>query len=381
MSLPDVLKRGDDFLSEYPRNSKIWHLFSYGTTIFTVGISKFILNTMYNVELNNFERLETALEKSRKEERGLMTIMNHMSVVDDPFIWAVFPWKIYRDLNDIRWCLGAHNVCFTNKFVSTYFSLGQVLSTKRFGAGPFQGSVDAMIRLLSPDSTLDNLQVKGCFSTTTLNYHYKMQKPAWVHVYPEGFVLQLQPPFSNSMRYFKWGITRMVLEATRPPIVVPIFTTGFEKIAPEDTAESPIDRYLPNNFGTKVTVTVGNILADKLIDSYREEWKQLVDKYSDPKNPTDLSDELKYGKEAQDLRCRVAAFLREQVAIVRNNECGFPEEDSRFKSPSWWRNYTKTEGASDPDVEFIGKNWAIRSLQNLTEEEEALSKEDRPPTP
>lgn len=383
MSLPDVLARGDDFLREFPRHNSIWQSFSQATCLFAVGVSKLILFTCYNVKLNNFEKLETAIYKSKLENRGLMTVMNHMSVVDDPFIWGVFPWRIYKDLDQIRWCLGAHNICFQNSFFTYFFSLGKVLSTERFGAGPFQGSIDATIRLLSPDDTLDlewtphvsmDNKPKSISLSKRIMKDYippiARSRPSWVHVYPEGFVLQLMPPHSNSMRYFKWGVTRMILESTKAPIVVPIFSSGFEKIAPESAADTLIERYLPRNFGSNINVTIGNPIDDKIIDSYRFEWLKLVEKYYDPKCSTDLSWELKYGKEAQNLRSRLAAELREHVANIRHIECNFPQEDERFKSPSWWKRYTETEGLSDPDIQFIGQNWAIRRLQTFLNEYE-----------
>lgn len=387
MSLPGVLSRGDDFLNEYPRQSSIWRFFSYGTCALTIGISKLVLKTLYNVELNNFDKLERAIDRSQRENRSLMTMMNHMSVVDDPFIWGVFPWRIYRDLDSIRWCLGANNVCFKNKFLATFFSLGQVLSTERFGVGPFQGSIDAAIRLLSPDDTLDlewtphhekpeiDLpKIPAMVKTIREEYIPPVRrfKPSWLHVYPEGFVLQLHPPFANSMRYFKWGVSRMILEATVPPIVVPIFTTGFEKVASEEDAGTGLKRYVPANIGAEIKVTVGDPVDDSTIEQYRKEWTDLVDKYHDPKNPADLSEELKYGKEAQDLRSRLAAELRANLARIRHEDCHLEEEDPRFKSPAWWKEYTSTEGESDPEVKFIGKNWAIRRLQAfLTEAEDS----------
>lgn len=394
MSLPDVLERGDDFLRDYPRNSPMWRFFSYGACVFTIGMSKLILKSFYNIQLNNMDRLDHAIDRSQKENRGLLTMMNHMSVVDDPFLWGVFPWRIYKDLDSIRWCLGANNVCFQNKFLATFFSLGQVLSTERFGVGPFQGSIDAAIRLLSPDDTLDLEWTPGSVSAKestpglsssplvkTIREQYlppiKRCKPSWMHVYPEGFVLQLHPPFSNSMRYFKWGVSRMILESTVSPIIVPIFTTGFEKIASEEAAGSTFKRYIPANFGAEINVTIGNPIEDDVIDKFREEWQQLVEKYHNPKNPGDLSPELKHGKEAEDLRSRLAAKLRTYIADIRHEERLFPKEDSRFKSPQWWKRYTLSEGDSDPDVKFIGKNWAIRRLQKfLTEQEE---KNEKPP--
>lgn len=384
MSFPDVISRGDEFLSQYPRTDYFWQLASHGTCLLAVGVSKLVLNTFYNVKLNNLDRLENAVKRTEVENRGLMTVMNHMSVVDDPFIWGVFPWRMYRDLDQIRWCLGAHNVCFQNKFFSTFFSLGKVLSTERFGGGPFQGSIDASIRLLSPDDTLDlewtPHRIEAVHSSEEANSIPKSgnitkyvapvarTKPSWVHVYPEGFVLQLQPPFSNSMRYFKWGITRLILESTKAPIVVPMFSTGFEKVAPESSAGTIIERYLPRNLGAEIEINIGNPIDDSIIENYRKEWTSLCSKYFDPKNPSDLSYELKYGKEAEDLRSRLAAELREHVAKIRHEERKFPIEDERFKSPAWWKRYTQTEGASDPDVQFIGLNWAIRRLQSFLDD-------------
>ena len=369
MSFDDVLNRGDDFLNQYPRRSKAWRFFSYSTSVFVIGVSKLIIKTFYSVKLNNYENLTLARTRSRNENRGMMTVMNHMSTVDDPFIWATLPMSIYSSLNNMRWCLGAHNICFADKIKSFFFSAGQVLSTERFGAGPFQGAIDASIRLLSPDNTIpyrnDNFKkFKG--NRIVLEKYLPpivRKSPSWVHVYPEGFVLQLHPPFQNSMRYFKWGITRMILEATKPPIVLPIFTTGFENILPEDETKSGFKQFL-NSIGTKINVSFGKPLDDTLIDTYRDEWNQLVLKYSKP-GETDLNDELKFGPEAQDLRSRLASELRSAVANIRSEQPDLPSEDPRFSSPKWWKRYTQSEGKSDPDVKFIGQNWAIRRLQKF----------------
>ncbi|CCC70830.1 hypothetical protein NCAS_0F03460 [Naumovozyma castellii] len=370
MTFPDVLKRGDEFLKEYPRQSRMWRFLSYSTCLITLGFSKLIMSTFYNVKVNNLDKLQDALKRAEKENRGIMTIMNHMSTVDDPTFWAAFPWKLYNwNPDNVRWCLGAENICFSNKLLGYFFSLGQVLSTKRFGVGPFQGSIDASIRLLSPDDTINMNwtpwgQVKEYFAPAGYQPPVKRNKPAWVHVYPEGFVLQLHPPYANSMRYFKWGITRMVLEATRPPIVVPIFTTGFENIINEGSKES-FFKQIWKSIGTEINVTIGDPLDDSIINLVREEWDDLVKKFYDPEKPTDLSTRLKYGEEAQQLRSKVAAILRDNVAKIRDQERKFPPEDPRFKSPAWWKRFTTTEGKSDPDVKFIGQNWAIRRLQTF----------------
>lgn len=398
MSFPEVLQRGNDFLNEYPRESSFWNPLSHLTCLSVISVSKLFVYAAYKPNIVGLEKLDDALNKSRRENRGLLTIMNHMSVVDDPFFWGILPLRYYKDVDHIRWGLGASNVCFTNKVFSYFFSLGKVLSTERFGKGPFQGSIDAAIRVLSPDDTLDLEYYPKCvtFAEQQLqkqqqqslvadqikpsssliealkqkeNYPILRTKPSWFHIFPEGFVLQLESPHSNSMRYFHWGVSRMVLEATKAPIILPIFSTGFEKIAPESAAESPIERFLPRNFRHDINVIFGEPINDQIIDNFRAEWRKLVNKYYNPERPFDLSEKLKYGEEAQELRSRVAATLREAVTDIRHNLAKFPLEDERFKDPKFWREFTLTEGASAPDVKFIGKNWAIRRLQKFLQED------------
>lgn len=383
MSLRDVLLRGDEALEQYPRRSWWWNTASKADCLLAVGFSKLMLNGFYNPELVGLEKLDKALKRSQEENRGLMTIMNHMSVVDDPFLWGFLPWKYYKDIDLIRWGLGADNVCFTNKFTSYFFSLGKIMGTERFGRGPFQPSIDAAIRVLSPDDTL-NLIYDGSeeVSDGWLNYKNGVSniipmikkikddyippiirsKPSWFHAFPEAFVLQLEEPFNNSMRYFKWGITRLILESTRQPIVVPIFSHGFEKIAPESSANSMIDRFLPSNFGAQIKVIIGDPLDDEFIAKFRKEWLSLVKKNLDSANPDDLSEFLKTNPKIQELRSNLASELRKSIADLRK-QVGFPDEDPRFKDHKFWKRYTLSEGESDPDIKFIGENWAIRRLQ------------------
>ncbi|CAK9439665.1 uncharacterized protein LODBEIA_P37650 [Lodderomyces beijingensis] len=397
MSFADVLKRGDDFLSDYPRTNPLWNYASHATCLFVITGSKIILNTLYKPFVHNIEKLDVALARARAENRGFLTVMNHMSVVDDPAFYAALPWRYHFDIDTVRWGFGAHNICFSDAIKSWFFNLGKILGTKRFGSGPFQGSVDAAIRILSPDDTLDLEFTPGVkkeeepilLQTVNNNFHEKSHtemvkfikptpettnvlmsknpfirsKTSWFHVFPEGFVLQLQEPHNNSMRYFKWGVSRLILEATRAPVIVPIFTYGFEKIAPEDSAEEGIKRWLPDNLGAEVHITIGDEVSDSKIEQYRKEWRRLVEKYIDKSNPSDLSQELMYGNKAQSLRSSLAAYLRDCVLEIRKSIPLLKPEDPRFRDPKFWKTYTNTEGMSDEDVKFVGKNWAIKRLQ------------------
>lgn len=388
MSFPEVLNRGNEFLEEYPRTSPFWNIFSQITCFSVVAASKILVSIAYKPQIYNLERLDDALERSKIENRGLITIMNHMSVADDPFLWGVLPLKYYFSVDTIRWGLAAKNVCFTKLFHAWFFSLGKVLPTERFGRSPFQGSIDAAIRLLSPDNTLDleyfprcikpddlsaadlssnGKSVSSLFNKLKTNFPIKRSRPSWVHVFPEGFVLQLHTPYQNSMRYFRWGVSRLILESTVTPLVLPMFSTGFEKIAPEDDS-------LFKYWGSEINVYFGELINDSTIESFRNEWKLLVDKYG---SGNDLNDVLKYGQEARELRSRVALLLREKVANLRHEMAKLPLEDERFKDFKFWERYTGSEGASDPDVKFIGQNWAIRRLQKHLPEYQQESDNDK----
>jgi monolysocardiolipin acyltransferase len=396
MSFHDVLKRGDDeILSVRMERSKIWNTLSHFTCVAVTGFSKLILATLYNVEVKGLENLDQSFANARSSNRGILTIMNHMSTCDDPFIWACLPWRYFKDWEDIRWGLAASNVCFTNKYSSTFFSLGKIFPCERFGRGPFQSGLDACIRILSPDDTIDSNHIlgnekfnnlyKNHYNDSDLNneiilnpdtilsrnaislFNEKYTPPvlryktSWVHIFPEGYVCQLKPPFQNSMRFFRWGTARLILEPTVAPVIVPIFTDGFEKVKPEEI-DMKTDYLTPNNIGAKITVNIGKAIDDNIILKFRKEWKDLCLKYPNIENPNDLSDELMFGKEARELRSRVCAFLREQVAKLRL-ENGFEEEDKRFKDIEFWKRYTISRGESDKDIQFVGLNWAIKEYQ------------------
>lgn len=378
MSYHDVLKRGDDEISSTRmQQSHVWNALSHLTCVAMTGLSKVILTTLYNVNVEGVSNLDEAFANARSNNRSIITLMNHMSTCDDPFIFACLPWRYFKSWEDVRWGLAASNVCFTNKFSTYFFSLGKIFPCERFGRGPFQSGLDACIRILSPDDTINsnyilgdenllknNISAENTLSLFSPKYISPVlrYKTSWVHIFPEGYVCQLKPPHSNSMRFFRWGTARLILEPTVQPVIVPIFTDGFEKIKPEEIA-AKTDYLTPNNVGAEIHVNIGKSIDDNIIYQFRQEWKKLCEKYPNKENPNDLSDELKFGKEARQLRSRLCAFLREEVSKLRLQN-GFPEEDPRFKDVNFWKRFTQSRGASDPDVKFVGLNWAIKEYQS-----------------
>ncbi|BFZ59719.1 Lyso-phosphatidylcholine acyltransferase [Saitoella coloradoensis] len=298
-------------------------------------IAKGWLKTQRSVEVEGMERFEKILASREAEGRGVITVSNHISTVDDPLLWGTLPLRtVFKGPSYSRYSLGSADICYTNATLSTFFSLGQTLPTYRFGKyGPFQPSISRAIHLLSPDYPTSSSQPKS------------KRIPSLVHVFPEGKIRQ-HP--DREMRYFKWGISRMILESCippdvspekplpPPPIVVPIFFKGLDDVMHENRKWP---RFLPR-MGKDIKFTFGEPLPDEMWRGYRQRWAEMCAAHN--YRPTfgkerlvDFSDEgipeeLKNGEEAKALRSEIAAVIREEVAKVRK-KMGLPEEDLRAK--------------------------------------------------
>ncbi|KAI0667414.1 acyltransferase-domain-containing protein [Trametes maxima] len=204
-------------------------------TVSIVGLgSKALMNIGFcsSVTVNGLDNLVKALEsEERNNGRGIVTMSNHISTLDDPVAWGVLPAHYYRNSRMTRWTLGASDIMFTNPVFSTFFRYGQVIETFR-GKGIFQPAIDTAVE--------------------------KLNRGDWIHLFGEGRVNQdsSDPSSSNAARLirFKWGIGRIMMEAQKPPVIVPMWLTGFDKLMPEG-------RPFPYNFvpkpGAALSVTFG----------------------------------------------------------------------------------------------------------------------------
>ncbi|KAI0027949.1 acyltransferase-domain-containing protein [Vararia minispora EC-137] len=185
------------------------------------------------ITVNGLPKLLAALDSSERENgRGVVTVCNHISTLDEPLSWGVLPCRNYWTSRKMRWTLGAADILFTNPVLSAFFRNGQVLKTVR-GAGIYQPAVDTAIE--------------------------KLSRGDWIHLFGEGNVCQPDTyPVENGighLRRFKWGIGRIVMETPRPPMIIPMWITGFDKLMPEGRG-FPFN-FIPH-FGAKLSVTFGD---------------------------------------------------------------------------------------------------------------------------
>ncbi|TFY69955.1 hypothetical protein EVG20_g2925 [Dentipellis fragilis] len=234
-------------------------------TVTTTGLlCKAFLNLgLASVTVNGLPTLMNALnDKERALGRGVVTVSNHISTLDaewltrilakdsldDPLAWGVLPARTYWNTRMTRWSLGAADIIFTNPraedcarrevFSRAFFRNGQVLKTVR-GDGIYQPALDSAIE--------------------------KLQRGQWVrafsclvHLFGEGKVCQSDTYVYENGKVkiprFKWGIGRILMETTRPPVIIPVWLTGFDKLMPEGR-KAPW-KFIPR-VGTQLSVTFG----------------------------------------------------------------------------------------------------------------------------
>lgn len=169
-----------------------------------------------------FVRLLTDPQRAR-EGRGIVSLANHISVLDEPLMWGTLPRSVFRHERTVRWSLGASDIIFKNELCRWFFHRGQTWEVFR-GQGIYQPAINHAITRLGAGS--------------------------WVHIFPEGRVNLSR---STRLRRFKWGISRLILEAPTTPYVVPIWLTGFDQIMPEPRAPP---RWRPR-LGADISVAFG----------------------------------------------------------------------------------------------------------------------------
>ncbi|KAK4123382.1 acyltransferase-like protein [Parathielavia appendiculata] len=321
-------------------------------------LSKFFLYGFNRVEVTGLSRFLELLESRKdpaKRQRGLLTVSNHISVLDDPVVWGILPLSYAFDPSNLRWTLGAADICFANKAFSTFFTQGQVLPCHRLKHSPFGGlfqpALTQAIRLLStpPPPTVP---IPPTYTTTGSDAHPSpllfpaQRRYSWVHVFPEGCVHQHA---STDLRYFKWGLARLILESEPAPDVLPMFIDGTQRVMPEDRG---FPRFVPR-VGKTVRVAFGEVLDyEATFGDLKRRWDGLVAREREregengglvvaPWRQTDVgeltTDELKHGKEAQEIRIEVARRMRDEILKLRRSLGGYPEPDPAFGLAETWR--------------------------------------------
>ncbi|KAF7505170.1 hypothetical protein GJ744_001160 [Endocarpon pusillum] len=365
--------------------SLFWRSLSHQTIFSVAALSRLFLFAFNKTEVHGLPRfLDLLVSRSdyKARRRGLVTVSNHISVLDDPLIWGVLPlsFAAFHGYLNQRWIFGSHDICFTNAFRCHFFTLGQTLPTHRLAhskhGGIAQPTLTEGVRLLSPifarNSSWNPHVRRGGLEKAEESFRssswphdcvdpfsdvspapsypsglddqrhylapsrYACNSNSWIHIFPEGMIHQSA---DRSMRYFKWGVARLILEPAECPDVVAMFIEGTDEIMHE---ARPFPRFIPR-INKKVAVTFGGeVDTEAVFGDLRTRWKELRDadyaaSVNDPRAsscpPPEalgllLSDPLRRGEEAVELRRECTRRLRLEVLKVRRSR-GYPDEDPK----------------------------------------------------
>ncbi|PMD40635.1 hypothetical protein L207DRAFT_427575 [Hyaloscypha variabilis F] len=348
----------------------------------TGSLSRGFLYGLNRIEVVGLDRFLETLDRREDidgRERGLITVSNHVSVMDDPLIWGVLPFRYAFNPSNHRWSLGSYDICFQNRILKAFFTYGQVLPTHRSLHSPhgglFQPTMTQAIRLLSsqpfsqpPSNLSHDVESTDPFTTGHLTYStnnldsfpspsfYPSRKHSWVHIFPEGRVHQ-HP--KKSLRYFKWGVSRLILESEPLPDVIPIFIDGNQQVMHE-SREFP--RFIPRA-GKDIKIAFGEkVDGEKVFGELRERWKRLVQMQKDALRKKggqtewemgELTEGLKYGTEAVALRKEVTMRVRMEVLKVRRS-LGYEDEDPKQGLVETWIEEGGKETGKMKDGSWVG---------------------------
>lgn len=161
------------------------------------------------------------------------------------------------------------------------------------------------------------------------------------------------------MRYFKWGISRLILESDPLPEIVPIFIDGNQDVMHE-SREFP--RFIPR-VGKKITIAFGeSVDGEKVFGDLRERWQSLVALQKDALGQKgletewemgELTDGLKYAKEAVAIREEVTLRIRKEVLKVRKS-LGLPDEDPKSGLVETWIEEGGKDTGKMKDGSWVG---------------------------
>ena len=376
--------------------SFFWRTTSHQTILAVAALTRGFLFGLNKTEVHGLDRFLNLLQSRadyKSRNKGLLTVSNHLSVIDDPLIWGVLPLSFTAlDLyNNHRFAFASHDICFKNAFSSHFFTLGRTLPVHRLYhspyGGPFQATMTEGVRLLSQinpgpgqsfhikssvrvdlstppswprDCTDPFSEIEmPCYQSEPNDIRQYLQPSryacnsySWIHVFPEGMIHQSP---NLTMRYFKWGFTRLILEPEVCPDVVPMFIEGTEQIMHESRTWP---RFIPRA-GKTVHVTFGDAVnTEAVFGDLRRKWRQLLVQDVPYENTRRILDgivvqSLQEHPEAQEIRMECARRVREQVLKVRRSR-GYPDEDPKASyAQTWVREGPKRKGRME-DGTWVG---------------------------
>ncbi|VDM16648.1 unnamed protein product [Hydatigera taeniaeformis] len=179
--------------------------------------------------------------KNRPAYKPLITVSNHYSCLDDIILFGqVLPYEVLFDADRLRWTLAAVDICFVNSLYSAFFASGKGIPVWRRVRDPETGDI------LLPGLGVCQPSMEFCLEL--------LNAGQWIHSFSQGRVILPHERNNETSIRLRWGIGRLLAEASVDPIVLPIWHCGIDEMSP---CEEPyVRRTLTRLFGPPLSVTV-----------------------------------------------------------------------------------------------------------------------------
>ncbi|KAK1226052.1 Lyso-phosphatidylcholine acyltransferase [Marasmius sp. AFHP31] len=162
---------------------------------------------------------------------------------------------------------------------------------------------------------LETFRGKGIYQPAVESAIEKLNKGDWIHLFGEGKVNQPGTYTTDikgraTLPRFKWGIGRILTSTASPPVVIPMWITGFDKVMPEGRP-FPF-KYLPR-IGARLTVSFGEPLPADAVSSIVDRISAAQREEQDPTRKIQL-DVL--------VRTEVTTMVHDAVEALGRSRCG-----------------------------------------------------------
>ena len=208
-------------------------------------LAKTVLEVLNHVKVYNIDKAHQLMIGNRGG-RGLLTLSNHASMVDEPALQMAFiPYTWMVDTQKLRWALAAKDVCFKNAILSFTFDNLKSLPVSR------GGGVEQPEMALAVD---------------------RLERGEWVHIFPEGRVFQDHKP-----HHIKQGVGRLIVDTILngypSPVVLVLYHEGMSDAA-------PVESFFQCQY--KVVAKVGQVVVfDDLVHDLQRQGLSKIQMYAE----------------------------------------------------------------------------------------------------
>lgn len=234
---------------EFEKFSPIRRFFSVVSTVFFGYMCKAWMNMFHKITFINKEEFEELIWShwvnvqrgkldadflcdGKKKIPGLLTVMNHASMMDEPFLVAnLVPSKWLFTPEMLRSPICAIDQCFPNFMLAEMAKTLRILPIQR-GGSIQQSAMDIVIE--------------------------KLSKGYWVSIFPEGYIKQ-----DGQIHQIRKGVGKLIAESDPTPKVYPIYHRGMEDVKREEKWLPSIDSHIVVKLGRKIKF-------DDIITQYRQ---------------------------------------------------------------------------------------------------------------